>query len=102
MRRGRVLRLDAGCATPEGTVLEHGPGRRRAASVESATPGSRLRRPGGRRAPGARGLELAAGAVEARVDAVARTEHADDEQHDQEDDGGHALTMPSRDYQHKS
>ncbi len=76
-------------------MLEHGPGRRRAASVESATPG-------GRRAPGARGLELAAGAVEARVGAVARTEHADDQQHDQEDDGGHALTMPSRHYQHKS
>ena len=37
-------------------------------------------------------LELAAGAVEARVDAVARTEHADDEQHDQEDDSDHALS----------
>ena len=53
-------------------------------------------------AAGARGLELAAGAVEARVDAVAGAEHADDEQRDQEGDGDHALTMPSRDYQRKS
>ena len=83
-------------------MLEHGPGRRRAASVESATPESRLRRLGGRRAPGARGLDLAAGAVEARIDAVAGAEHADDDQHDQEGESGHALTMPSRDYQHKS
>ena len=83
------------------TVPEHGPG-------GGVQPASRARRPeaGSAGREGVvrpvRALELAAGAVEARVDAVAGAEDADDEEHDQKDDGGHALTMPSRDYQHKS
>lgn len=62
--------------------------------------GGRLRRPGGvtRRVT----LELAAGAVEPGVRAVAGGEQAERDEGDEEEHGGHALMVPCRDYQRKS
>lgn len=46
-------------------------------------------------------LELAAGAIDARVGAERGTEDADDREDDEERESGHALTLPERDHQHK-